>query len=571
MDKVQEQIRAFLRALTINQRFWMAGSVALVGLIIWLFVRLFAAADFKNLYTGLDPTDTQKIVQRLSLENIAYQLSSDGTSIDVPADQLDRVRVEMASQNLPHTGRMGFELFDKPNWSSSDFSERVNYQRALEAELERTIETMDTVESARVHLVLPRESLFTTEERPAKAAVVVKLRTQRNADETVNSIANLVASAWENLSPDDVTIVSADGRLPLTAGKSNGGPARRGLYDLETTIAERIIDTLAPVVGADHVKSSVTIEYNPNSGDTMQELYDPNATAILTSQLSEDQSSGAGPAGIPGTPSNVPAAPPTPPAANTPAGTPASAAAAQQNSAAAFSAQQKSTTVTQGMRSESKTFAVSRTVHHTLEPAGQIKHLAAAVLIDDLVDVKEVGGKPQETRRKRTPEELKQLEDLVRAAIGFNAQRGDELSLQNVSFQMPPAEVPVVATPIQRTLRFFLPWMGLLRYAGLGILFLLIYALVLRPVKKQVLATLLALPGRSQQAGLTGEGGKDPVKRATTIAELEGELQKELSETNSEVMRAVVLKRHLVEKVKKEPENATRLIKGWVRQGTPGA
>jgi flagellar biosynthesis/type III secretory pathway M-ring protein FliF/YscJ len=159
----------------------------------------------------------------------------------------------------------------------------------------------------------------------------------------------------------------------------------------------------------------------------------------------------------------------------------------------------------------------------------------------------------------------------VRAAIGFNAQRGDELSLQNVSFQIPPAEVPVVPTPVQRTLRFLLPWMGLLRYAGLGILFLLIYALVLRPVKNQVLTTLRALPGKSQQTSLAAADGKEPLKKATTIAEIEGELQRELSETNSEVMRAVVLKRHLVEKVKKEPENATRLIKGWVRQGAPRA
>src|SRR5216683_1385749 len=426
MDKVLEQIRAFLRGLTINQRFLLAGSAALVGLILWLFVRLFAAADFKNLYTGLDPTDTQKIVQRLSLENIAYRLSTDGTSIDVPVDRIDRIRVEMASQNLPHTGRMGFELFDKPNWSSSDFSERVNYQRALEAELERTIETMDTVESARVHLVLPRESLFTTEERPAKAAVVVKLRSQRLANETVNSIANLVASAWENLSPDDVTIVSADGRLPLMAGKSNPGSLQRGLSDLETTIAERIVDTLAPVVGADHVKSSVSIDYNPDSGETTQELYDPDATAVLTSQVSEDQTTGAAPFGIPGTTSNVPSAPPTSPAAT------ATPNAAQQNSAS-NSAQAKPAAVTQGMRSESKTFAVSKTVHHTLEPAGQIKHLAAAVLVDDFVEVKEVSGKSQETRRKRTPEEMKQLEDLVRAALGFNAQRGDELSIQNIS------------------------------------------------------------------------------------------------------------------------------------------
>jgi flagellar M-ring protein FliF len=554
MDKVLEQIRAFLRGLTLNQRFLLGGSVVLVAVIIWMFVRLFAAAEYKNLYTGLDPTDTQKIVARLTMENIPYQLSTDGTSIDVPVDRIDRVRVEMASQNLPHTGRMGFELFDKPNWSSSDFSERVNYQRALEAELERTIETMDTVESARVHLVLPRESLFTTEEHPAKAAVVVKLRTQRLADETVNSIANLVASAWENLSPDDVTIVSADGRLPLTAGKSSSGsPMRKGLNDLETTIAERIVDTLAPVVGSDHVKSSVTIEYNPNSGDTTQEVYDPNAAAVLTSQTSEDQSTGAAPIGIPGTASNVPA-PPAP---------------AGANPSAANSAAPRPTAVSQGMRSESKTFAVSKTVHHTLEPAGQIKHLAAAVLIDDAVETAAAGGKTQETRRKRTPEEMKQMEDLVRAAIGFNAQRGDELSVQNVSFEIPPVEVPPAPTRVQQTLRILGPWMGLLRYAGLLLLFALIYLLVLRPVTSQVLATLRALPERSQQASLPAGGAAEPSKHATTVAEIENELQKELSETNSEVMRAVVLKRHLVEKVKKEPENATRLIQGWVRQGSP--
>src|SRR4029077_1461875 len=273
---------------------------------------------------------------------------------------------------------------------------------------------------------------------------------------------------------------------------------------------------------------------------------------------------GAAPVGIPGTPSNVPSAPPTPPAAN------AAPGAAQQNPAAPNSAQQKPRAVTQGMRSESKTFAVSKTVHHTLEPPGQIKHLAAAVLVDDFVEVKQVSGKPQETRRKRTPEEMKQLEDLVRAAIGFNAQRGDELSLQNVSFQVPPVEVPFTPTAVQRTLRIIEPWMGLLRYAGLGILFFLIYVLVLRSVKNQVLATLRALPERSQQVALPGASGKEQVKKSTTVAELEGELQRELSETNSEVMRAVVLKRHLADKVKKEPENATRLIQEWVRQGTSG-
>jgi flagellar M-ring protein FliF len=560
MDKFLEQVRAFVRGLSATQRFLLGGSVVLVALVLWLFVRLFAAVNYKTLYTGLDPADTQKITQRLAMENIPYQLSTDGTTLDVPADRLDRIRIEMASQNLPHTGRMGFELFDKPNWSSSDFSERVNYQRALEAELERTIETMDTVESARVHLVLPHESLFTTEERPAKAAVVVKLRTQRLADQTINAIANLVASAWENLSPDDVTIVGADGRLPLAPGKSNANGASRGLPDLETTLAERIVQTLSPVVGADHVKSSVTIDYNANSGESTQELYDPNATALVTSQLTQDQSASPPAAGIPGTPSNVPSAPPTPvPAANTPTNP------AQPNPATP--AQAKPADVVLGMRSESRSFAVSKTVHHTIEPAGQIKRLAAAVLIDDLIEVKAVGGKPQETRRKRTPEEMKQLADLVQAALGFNAQRGDELSIQNISFEAPPIEVQPAPTPAQRTLRILAPWIGLLRYAGLAALFLVIYLLILRPVKNQVLATMKALAAPREYAALPPGEERRPSSKPTTISELEDELERDLAGTNSEVMRAVVLKRHLVAKIKKEPEGASRLVQTWVRQG----
>jgi len=443
----------------------------------------------------------------------------------------------------------------------------VNYQRALEAELERTIETMDTVESARVHLVLPHESLFTSEERPAKAAVVVKLRTQRNADETVNAIANLVASAWENLSPADVTVVGADGRLPLNKGHRDGTGTRVDLSDLETTLAERIVDTLAPVVGADHVKSSVTIEYDSNSGETTQEQYDPNAVATLTSQITQDETTGTPAAGIPGTPSNVPSAQTNPPQANaagpngtsggtsggTPGGTPGNSSTAVTNVS----------TVVQGMRNESKTFAVSKTVHHTIEPPGQIKRLAAAVLIDDAVETQQVNGKTQETRRKRTPDEMKQLEALVRAAVGVDAKRGDELAMQNISFQVPAAEAPVKPTMVQVALRNIEPWMSLLRYAGVGVIFAVVYLLILRPMTRQVLATMRALPSRAAQEAAAAAGGQ---KALVSPGEMERELERELSETGSEVARAVALKRHLVDKVKREPDGASRLIQSWTRE-----
>jgi flagellar M-ring protein FliF len=228
--------------------------------------------------------------------------------------------------------------------------------------------------------------------------------------------------------------------------------------------------------------------------------------------------------------------------------------------------QSTSSTFTQGLRSESKSFAVSKTVHHTIEPSGQIKRVAAAVLVDDFIEVKDVNGKPQETRRKRTPEEMKQFEDLVRATLGFNMQRGDELSLQNVSFQEPPVEAPLTLTPVQRTLRVISPWIGLLRYVGLAALFLVVYLLILRPVTRQVVTTLKELPAHVGETAIPGAAGGKAQNKTLNAAEMQSELEQELSGTNSEVNRAIVLKRHLVDKVKKEPEGASRLIQNWVRQ-----
>ncbi len=216
-------------------------------------------------------------------------------------------------------------------------------------------------------------------------------------------------------------------------------------------------------------------------------MYDPNASAIVTSQISDDQTTGAAPLGIPGTTSNVP-----------------SAARSPKSSAAGTPSQQRSTAVTQGMHSESKTFVVSKTVHHTLEPAGQVKHWRPPFSWTTWSKRRTWAASRRKRAARRTPEEMKQLEDLVRAAIGFNTQRGDELSLQNVSFQVLPVEAPSVPTRVQKTLRLIGPWMGMLRYVGIGLLFALVYALVLRPVKNQVLATSERDSGKGRARRLPG-------------------------------------------------------------------
>lgn len=546
MDKFLQQILTFLKGLSFRQKITLAVSGAVILGVLWVFVRLLGGGDYKPLYTGMAPADAQNLAQQLGAQNIAYQLSSDGTMVLVRSDQLDQARVTTASQGPLSSGRMGFELFDKPNWSGSDFSEKVNYQRALEAELERTIGTMDGVEAVRVHLVLPRESLFTDREHPAKAAVVLKMRSARMSDAVSASVANLVSSAWDDLTPQNVTVVTTDGQM-ANPGHGRVGFVLPGIEDLETTLAERVVHTLTPMVGGDHVKSSVTIEYDPTSGESTQELYDPNASAVLSSQTSEETVGDLEPAGIPGTPSNTPNS---------------------QGNAAAVS-QAKTSNATQGVHSESKTYAVSHTTHHLLEPAGRIKRVATAILVDDAVEQQTENGKSQEVRRKRTPEEMKQIEALAKAAVGYDEKRGDEFSLQNVTFTLPRVEEPQPPGRMQKLLTFAERWTGLLRYAALFALFAVVYLLILRPVKTKVMEAL----ERPAQPVLGGPAATT-AGAAAALGGGEGALSGLLTEVpgggSNEVQQAVLLKKELTARVKDDPEAASRLVQTWVRETEGG-
>jgi flagellar M-ring protein FliF len=536
MEKALQQVLAFVRALSLSQKVTLGGSVLLVGGIVWLFTYMMGS-DYKILYSGMAPADAQSVGQKLLAQNIDCQISPDGTSVLVKANEMDKARLEVASQGPISSGRMGFELFDKPNWSGSDFSEKVNYQRALEAELERTIGTMNGVEAVRVHLVLPRESLFSEREHPAKAAVVLKLRGVRLNEQVAGSVSNLVSSAWEDLSPQNVTVVTTDGQMPAS-GHQHGSTGMATNEDLETALAERVVQTLTPLVGAEHVKSSVTIDYDPTSGETTQETYDPNQTAVLTSQLSQETVGDLEPSGIPGTASNAPNSPGT-------------AAAVQQA---------KSATASQGIRSESKTFAVSKLTKRMLEPAGRIRRVAAAVLVDDAVVTTTENGKMQETRRKHTPEEMKQMESLVRAAIGIDDKRGDQVSLENVAFSVTPAELPQSPTKIEKVMQFAERWTGVLRYLGLSLLFLVVYALLLRPVKNQVVH-ILQNPMHSGLAPAAAGAGGMELSEGAGLPLVAGQAE---AEGNARTVTS--LKKQLSTKVKEDPEVASRLIQNWLKE-----
>src|SRR5271157_4134831 len=316
-EDVLARLGQFFQGLSFPQRMWMGAGMVLVAGTLWVFVTLLGQPKYVTLYSGLRPEEAQALGSKLAAKNIPHQISTDGGSLLVPEDKLDASRLETAAAGLPRSARMGFELFDTPNWAGSDFTEKVNYQRALEGELERTLATLSEVEGVRVHLVLPQESLFTEQEHDAKAAVILKTRSGRFSEQAERAIPQLVASAVDRLRPENVTVVDADSNTPLLHGRNGGGG-----FASDEELAKTLVRTLEPVVGADHVRASVHVEYDLGTSEETQEVYDPKTPTALTTEHSEESSTGGAPAGVPGTASNVPAASAAPPPTPAPTPTP---------------------------------------------------------------------------------------------------------------------------------------------------------------------------------------------------------------------------------------------------------
>jgi flagellar M-ring protein FliF len=531
-----QQTQDFVRGLTLKQRFLVAGGAVLVAGTLYAFVQLIGKPDYKTLYSGLNPRDAESLTAQLKSKHIPFEGSPDGAAIQVPADKLDAARLEVASRPLPNSGRMGFELFDKPNWAGSDFSEKVNYQRALEAELERTLSSLSEVEAVRVHLVMPTESLYSDRDHVAKASVMLKLERSRLPEKADAAIRQLVAGAVDQLKPENVVVIDADTHLALGGALGSRREGEDGSLDAE--LAKRVIATLEPVVGPDGVRATVHVERDLTSGEETQETYDPNSAVALSSTRSEERLGSDTAGGVPGTSSNLPNARPAP--------------------TAKPDAQSHTT------KTESGTYAVNKTVRHTIQPAGRIRRLAAAVVVDDATDVEMHNGQRAVTRRKRTPEEMKQIEELARAALGLDSGRGDLLAIENLSFQNMNVEAPTPPSKMERIQRNLRDYAWLLRYAALACLFSSVYLLLLRPVKKQVVAAFKSLPDRLASAKLNKSGGVEGGKLAD--AELLQSVLGASAEGDPNLARLSVLKKHLVEKVKTEPAGATRLIQNWLHE-----
>jgi flagellar M-ring protein FliF len=409
----------------------LAAVTALLAILAGLWMWWGQAPDYRVLYSNLSDRDGGAIIDALQQQNIPYKFAESGGALLIPGDKVHEIRLRMASQGLPKGGNVGFELMENQKFGTSQFLEQVNYQRSLEGELARSMQTLGSVLSARVHLAIPKPSVFVKDQQKPSASVVLTLHPGRALDKAqVNAIVHMISSSIPNLPATSVTVVDQTGTLlsSMRDGLADTLDATQLKYvrQIEQDYIKRIEDIVAPLIGAQNVRAQVTADIDfsqqEQTAETFKPNQPPNQSSIRSTQTTESKNGFTNPIGVPGALSNQPPVPATAPIV-----LPASAVAAAGETS---STHKEATT----------NYEVDRTISHTKLPVGNIRRLSVAVLINNRTIVDDKG---KSISKPFTPAEQAQLNNLVRNAMGFNAQRGDSLNLLNSAFN----ETPEVIQP----------------------------------------------------------------------------------------------------------------------------
>ncbi|WP_369975245.1 flagellar basal-body MS-ring/collar protein FliF [Xanthomonas bundabergensis] len=417
-----------LQSLQITRRIGLMAMIA-VAVAAGLFVFFWSQKPaYTPLYTGLDEKGTAEATDLLRTAQIPFKLDQTTGAITVPEDKLYDARLKLAGSGLTDNGNMGFEVMEKdPGFGVSQFVENARYQHALETELARTIASLRPVREARVHLAIPKPSAFTRQRDVASASVVLELRGGTTLERNqVDAIVNMVASSIPDLTPERVTVVDQSGRMLTIADPNSDAALNAAQFEQvrrqESSYNQRIRELLEPMTGPGRVNPEVSVDMDFSVTEEARELYNGEPPKLRSEQVSDSSMAAAGPQGVPGATSNSPpgaAAPGQPGAAGTPGATPGNA----QQAAAA--------TPTETSKSATRNYELDRTLQHTRQPPGRIKRVSVAVLVDH---VPRPGAKGKMVEQALSAAELTRIEGLVKQAVGFNAERGDTVSVMNAPF-----------------------------------------------------------------------------------------------------------------------------------------
>ncbi|AWN16042.1 flagellar basal-body MS-ring/collar protein FliF [Salinisphaera sp. LB1] len=548
----------------------VAAAVAvLVALLLWT-----RSPDYAVLYSGLANRDGGQIVARLDQMQVPYKLTGGGSTIMVPRSQVDRIRLKMASDGLPKGSGAGFELMDNEPFGISEFAEKVNYQRALAGELERSIETINEVSSARVQLAMPKSSVFVREQKKPKASVVLDLYSGRAlAKGQVNAIQNLVASAVPGLPVDAVTVVDGRGHLLSKSDNADGVDGTRLAYTsrVEKTYQQRIQNLLAPIVGADNVRTQVVADLDFAKREHTSENYGPNngnkPAAIRSRETSQKVDKNAKQGGVPGALSNQPT--PNPPSPiNNPKKSGGRKGAGNRTNANSGNGNNSSSLQSNGAlgldnsgristaKSDTTNYELNHTIAHVTDPIGQVQRVSVAVVINQNA-VGSTAGSGKKPPKGLSKQQMDQIRSLVRGAVGYSANRGDSVEVLQMPFSAAPAK-PVATAPAwwqNPTLQAMA--IKALKYLVLAIVAWLLWRRLVRPL--------------AERSGLFGEVAAPRRGNAGAPAAATGESEAD-DDGAEQALRTQRRRRHhdairnAQEAAREDPRMVAMIVKDWMKE-----
>jgi flagellar M-ring protein FliF len=513
-----------------SQKIGLMVAVALTVALIVVGVQWTRTPDYGVLFAGLSERDGGQIITVLQQQNIPYKMSEGGGAIMVPAAQVYDTRLKLASQGLPRGGLVGFEVMETQKLGASQFLEQVNYQRALEGELARSVQSLQAVRGARVHLAIPRQTAFLRDEQKPTASVLVNLYPGRVLEAgQVAGIVHLISSSVPQLTPTNVSVIDQDGNLVSQAqdpSRNAGLDATQLKYvhELEQSYIKRIETILATVVGPGNVRAQVAAAIDFTQTEQVAETYKPNPTpntAIRSQQSAESSSTAGGAGGVPGALSNQPPVPATAPITTPPVAGGASAAGQPLNMS-------KNSTVN---------YEVDKTVLHTTGAPGIIKRLSVAVVVNNKDGGK---GKPVPL----TDAEMKQINDLTREAMGFTKERGDTLNVANAPFSAAALGI-LPETPFWKDPELIAWAKEIAKYLFLAIAAFLLWKRLLKPLFEQLSRAPTIVAGEPSLA-MAG-GGTETLSAAGQQA----------NDYESKVERARQV-------AKDDPKLVANVIKEWI-------
>ncbi|TNE36336.1 MAG: flagellar M-ring protein FliF [Alphaproteobacteria bacterium] len=537
-------------------------SVGLIALIMLMASRI-STPDYSLLYGGLEPSDSAAIVSKLESENIPYQISDDGRNVMVPQDQVARVRLSMAQAGLPNGGSVGYEIFDKSDtFGTTNFVQNVNYVRALEGELARTIRALNNVAAARVHLVLPKREVFSRDKRQASASIVLKLRGALSADQ-ISAVQHLTAAAVPALTPSHISIVDDKGNLLARGdGKETPGSGavsqtavKRVAY--ENHVKGQIEQLLEKSLGQGNVRAEVSAVMDFDQKTVHSETYDPDSQVVRSSQSVEENNSsneGTPPDTAVSVASNLPDA-----NANNGSGT--------------------NSKNTSSRTEETVNYEISKTVTTEVQESGAVRRLTVAVLVNGRSEAAADGS---QTYKALSQDELDQVGRLVKSAIGYNEERGDVVEVVNMPFVKIVDDLSTDA-PVSDEIFMGLNKADLFKMGEMGVLVvvsLLALLLVVRPLLNKALAATEGAGGVPALAGAGAGGGMAalPAGAGGAVAAIGNSgvgSMNEDSETLNEVDNMIDIDKvdgqvrtsslnKVSEIVDKHPDEAISILRSWL-------